>query len=195
MYEITIHQLFAVLVNEYELQFPYIVKLVSDSFNFVSFNVFSFITFGCRAATIDQYGKLMLVTIVPTSLLALLFTTTLLLRLECLTRRVMTSSTRSHWRSLLQTIAMAIMFLVLPTVSSEIVRSVRCTSFDDGSSYLTADFTIDCASARYTTMVRYAAVMFVLFPVGIPTFVFVMLLRQLHVVYPRNQNRLLQVSG
>ena len=43
-----------------------------------------------------------------------------------------------------------------------------CEGFDDGSSYLKADYSIDCASGEYTALLAYAFVMLVVYPIGTP---------------------------
>ena len=50
-----------------------------------------------------------------------------------------------------------------------------------------------CDSDRYRHMVAYAAVMFAIYPAGIPLFVLIMLARRRHTVYPRNNGRVLEV--
>ncbi len=53
-------------------------------------------------------------------------------------------------------------------VSIQVVKSIRCTTFDDGTSYLTADLSINCDSDQYYRLLLFALGMFLLYPLGIP---------------------------
>ena len=134
-------QLFAVLVNEYGIHYPYIVRTVTSSLSFTNFDVFSFVRFGCKSAEMDQFGHLQLMTAVPAGLLLVLAVLIALLSTSA-SDAALPLATRHRLRSWLRTLAMVVMFLVLPAVSAEIVKSVRCDAFDDGSRYLTVDYRI-----------------------------------------------------
>ena len=43
-----------------------------------------------------------------------------------------------------------------------------CEGFDDGSSYLKADYSIDCNSTEYSLLFLYAIVMLFIYPFGTP---------------------------
>ena len=57
-------------------------------------------------------------------------------------------------------------------VSTTICKSFHCTEFDDGTEkarrYLTADMSVDCDSAVYTSITIYAGATFALLPFGVP---------------------------
>ena len=48
-------------------------------------------------------------------------------------------------------------FLAFPMVSSLAFRAFRCEDFDDGSSHLMADYSINCADADQYQPVRHLA--------------------------------------
>ncbi|CAN0211589.1 unnamed protein product, partial [Hapterophycus canaliculatus] len=52
--------------------------------------------------------------------------------------------------------------------STLILEAFDCQDFDDGSSYLKADFRISCNSDKYTFIYGYAIAMAIIFPAGIP---------------------------
>eukprot|EP00752_Nemacystus_decipiens_P003792 g3489.t2 len=59
-------------------------------------------------------------------------------------------------------------FFFYIVTSTLILEAFDCQDFDDGSSYLKADFRISCDSDKYTFIYGYAIVMAILFPAGIP---------------------------
>ena len=63
----------------------------------------------------------------------------------------------------------ALIILVLPSISRTICQSFRCEEFDGGSEeYLMADLSIDCLSSTYRLQFVYSLVCIVIFPVGVP---------------------------
>jgi hypothetical protein len=64
---------------------------------------------------------------------------------------------------------LVIIFLVYPNLISMIAKMLRCVEIDSlGRSFLAADMTIDCGTAKYQTWRAAATVMFVIYGVGIP---------------------------
>jgi hypothetical protein len=97
-----------------------------------------------------------------------------------------------NWRTRLFHAALYVSYLCLPAASSEVAKCFRCDSFDDGTSVLGSDYTIDCHSTRYTKMRSYASFMLAVFPVGIPLWYLFLLWRHRDIIYHRNSGR--QVS-
>jgi hypothetical protein len=77
--------------------------------------------------------------------------------------------------------------------SFEIVKSLRCETFEGGHNTLQSDFRIDCDGARYRNMVAYSSVMVFVYPVGIPLVTLLMLARLKDRIYPKNEGRMLKV--
>lgn len=68
--------------------------------------------------------------------------------------------------------------LVLPAVSSTILKSFRCQGYDSGKyQFLYADLSIDCRSGYYRAVEAYAVLMVLVFPVGLPLTAFGALIR------------------
>lgn len=73
-------------------------------------------------------------------------------------------------------VLLLITFFILPSVSTTIFSAFPCLEvnpdgipgFSDSSNYLAVDFQIVCNSQRYNFGVAWAAVMIVIYPVGIP---------------------------
>ena len=73
-------------------------------------------------------------------------------------------------------------YLVLPSVTSTIFQMFICTNVDpekedqsDSDFYLTADMSISCSSDYYYHGVTYAAIMILVYPIGVPTMYFMLL--------------------
>jgi hypothetical protein len=121
---------------------------------------------GC-VCSVDQFDKLLAVTLIPASIVGILFAAHSVLQLPF----VGTADTRLTWQRRCISLTLGVMFLVHTAVSTEIVKSMRCLSFDDGSTYLAADLRMDCRSPRFKGMLSYALVMLLVFPVGACLFV------------------------
>jgi hypothetical protein len=77
--------------------------------------------------------------------------------------------------------------------SFEIVKSLRCQAFDDGTNVLLVDFRISCDSERYKAMTAYCTAMFLVFPIGIPLFTLRALYVHRNSIFPKNEGRYLRV--
>ena len=64
--------------------------------------------------------------------------------------------------------AFSILFFVYPGCSQIIFSTWDCEEFDDGTTFLRADYSIDCESTNHTFMKVYAMVMLFIYPVGVP---------------------------
>jgi hypothetical protein len=73
-----------------------------------------------------------------------------------------------------------LLFLIYPATVAKIFSAFACTPvLEDGHSYLRADVSIDCHSASHTRFVSlWAAPMALVFPVGVPLFLLVLLWRK-----------------
>lgn len=59
-----------------------------------------------------------------------------------------------------------IAFLVYPGNSAIIFAVYSCENFDDGTSFLKADYSIDCNDPAHAVMLTYATLMFIVYPIG-----------------------------
>ena len=103
-------------------------------------------------------------------------------------------------------------YLILPSVSTTIFRMFLCTNVDPNHEdnyptdyYLTADMSISCEDVYYRDWVAYAALMVIVYPIGIPCF-YAWLLRKhsqaikhhhhdFHHVHQREHQRILAKSS
>ena len=64
-------------------------------------------------------------------------------------------------------------FKPMVVAKEEAIRKVStfaCERFDDGSSYLKMDYSIDCTSPTHILMTFYAFVMIIIYPIGTPLY-------------------------
>lgn len=59
-----------------------------------------------------------------------------------------------------------------------------CEQFEDGSSFLKADYGISCLDANRDAWVLYAVVMLIIYPIGIPMVYLFSLMRWKHKINP-----------
>lgn len=67
--------------------------------------------------------------------------------------------------------------VVYPTASSIVFQSFACDDLDTGKSYLRADHSLECYTAKHKIIMAYAGIMIVVYPFGIPFFYALILYR------------------
>ncbi|KAG5181749.1 hypothetical protein JKP88DRAFT_320820 [Tribonema minus] len=124
---------------------------------------------GC-AADINFYGRLLVTTLAPLAITALLFTPRFYLRIISRRRHVVAPKLR-------QVVArdvnafLVFTFLIFSGVSLTIFETFGCDKLEyTGKSYLRADYSLECGDAKglHTKYSIYAAFMIAVYPVGIP---------------------------
>ena len=68
-------------------------------------------------------------------------------------------------------------YILFPGLCASVFSSFVCEEFDDGSSYLRADYSVDCDSSEYSSIFIVASIMVLMYPIGIPSMYLVMLWR------------------
>lgn len=63
--------------------------------------------------------------------------------------------------------AIAVTFLVLPTVTTNLFTMFRCDKLDNGASYLHVDYALSCDSSSRGAWVAYGGLMLLVYPVGV----------------------------
>ena len=92
-------------------------------------------------------------------------------------------------------LALLFSYISLPGLTVSIFATFICHNIDpsnviypNGAFYLVADYSISCSSSQMTFARVYAAVMIILYPVGIPCLYFRLLFRKRHELKIRNDN-------
>ena len=78
--------------------------------------------------------------------------------------------------------ALLITYFVYSNVSSVVFQTFACDPLDDGNSYLRADYGIECGNKMHQSYKTYAAIMILVYPVGIPVLYAGLLLRNRHIL-------------
>lgn len=68
-------------------------------------------------------------------------------------------------------------YVVLPSSSRVLFKFLICQDFEDGTSWLKADYQIECGTPAYRAQTIYVMIMIIIFPIGIPL-TFLTLLRR-----------------
>jgi hypothetical protein len=142
-----------------------------NCFQFTKLNIFQFVSMGCVATGFNFYTLLLCATVFPLFVIVVL---------------LLVGSRSSELRTRCFTVALAISYVVLPTVTTVIFGAFPCDDFFSSveranhvtASYLRADYGISCESAEYKLFSFYAALMIFVVPIGIPVTYFVVLWRR-----------------
>lgn len=109
---VIVSQLLSVIVHEYQIQFPEVVQRMASAFSWLNLSPLALVTFGCRLHFVDQFGKLLIITIVPIVVVLSCFVA------HALVARSKTwelATVRRLQRRLIE-VVLVIMFLTLPSV-------------------------------------------------------------------------------
>ena len=142
------------------ISFPSNYSRFSASLEIVSFNFFVFIPFSCLSSTPTNYYT------------ELVFTTVGVLLLFLFLAGLYVKTKEAGYLSA----ALGLLFFMLPSCSSVVLRTFACRTFQDiSTSYMEIDYSITCTEDGETRPRRqfwifYAAVNVLLYPIGIPCF-------------------------
>ena len=121
----------------------------------INVQIGSILSYSCTIST-DFYDSLLLATITPAVVLLVLFGT-----LWIASRRNIANETGATQHILhikRASTGLFVLFFVCSTVSFTIFQTFVCDDLDDGISYLRADYSIECNTAKHDTYVAYASV-------------------------------------
>jgi hypothetical protein len=146
------------------------------------FNLGWLLSLGCLTQ-IDFYQKLLITTLGPFAVAAALATTYATVRHRNKVQAVTTYTSQrmvvpARTSKLEKTLAkhylvfLAMTFLIYSTVSTTVFQTFACDTIDDSAadttSYLRADYSIQCGTAKHTLYRVYAGFMVIIYPLGIP---------------------------
>lgn len=138
----------------------------------------------CVGGDLDHLDLMVVATVAPIVIAAAIVAVTSLLSYVSRSRRVTTHA-----------LLVALSYVVLTTASRYVAQTFRCdTSLDDRDDelkdYLYADYSVSCQNRRYRYHRVYAALMVVVYPVGIPLLYLAQLLAIRSKVAPRDYESL-----
>ena len=125
-------------------------KEVVKAASILNLDMFSFVSVGCFAS-VNYYDKTMAMTLLIIGICSLLLVSGLIVK---------------KYRSWCFTAAIAITYLVLPTVTTTIFGVFPCDRLDDGQYLMRKDYTISCDGEGRDWWLIYGYTMVLVFPIG-----------------------------
>ncbi|RYD66200.1 MAG: hypothetical protein EOP84_31330, partial [Verrucomicrobiaceae bacterium] len=150
------------------LVFPGNYSAFVSYYSLLQFSVISLPNVSCLVST-NYYDELLVNTLVP----PLLFVAAAV-AIQMMAVRARRLNERNPWytqqRARRDTInaAFVISYFVLVNVSTKIFQVFQCETFDDGKSYLVADYSISCDAPDRSAYLTYGSLMILIYPIGIP---------------------------
>ncbi|CAM9423006.1 unnamed protein product, partial [Laminaria digitata] len=144
--------------------FPEEYEIFLSYLRFVNFDIGVVVSYSCLFSP-NFYGRLLFATITPLLVL-------LILRLTYyITKRRYRDSPQDIFtvRRRHLSAALFVLFFVYSSVSSAIFQTFSCEDLDIGSS-LKADHSVSCQTPLHNAYKKYAGVMAIVYPIGIPCF-------------------------
>ena len=138
----------------------------------VNLDIGFILSYSCFVST-SFYDRLLIATIGPVAVLAVLGLTFLVARKRNANSEVAIRAVKHKHLSAL----LFVMFFIYSSVSFTVFLAFVCEELDDGVSYLRADYSLTCDTSRYAAFRAYAAVMVCVYPIGVPA-TFAWLLRR-----------------
>jgi hypothetical protein len=186
-------QIGSILPFALDLRFPDLYAWVVSAAQVLHLSVSKSSLIGCSSAGYDAIDALVIDTSLPLILVTLLW-------IASAVHIAIASSYPDHRRekaihSLRSRYFNAFMiytFVILPGISAQIFSVFSCGDVDpdevnDGDdSYMTADYSVSCSSAKYHFGLAWAIAMVFVYPIGIPLFYFILLYRSRLDIQTRN---------
>ncbi len=113
-------QLLSVIVHEYQIVFPDTISRLTSLFSWLNLSPLALVTFGCRLHFVDQFGRLLIVTMAPIAVIIVCF----IARTIVGTVARWEEATRRRVQRRLIEIVLVIMFLTLPSVRDRRGRGI-----------------------------------------------------------------------
>ena len=146
-----------------EAVFPRYYETFLSYLSFTSFDIGIIAWYSCLFSP-DFYDGLLVTTITPLVVLSMLAGSYYVAKKKYTnSRRAMLVVRRQHLSA-----AVFVIFFVYSFASSTIFQTFRCDPLDGTVSYLQADYSVTCWSAKHKAYIVYASLMLIVYPLGIP---------------------------
>jgi hypothetical protein len=158
-----------------DVDFPQIYLQFLDILWIFNLDLVEFLNFECIYQR-NFYDKLVEATLGPFILITVIISL-LFIRLCIASRlnRFNPSYTYSQFRKESIFCSLLLSFVVFSPVSIKVFQTFACESFEDGTSRLIIDYTIQCSGPEYQYYVIYSIFMILIYPLGVPTLYFILL--------------------
>jgi len=163
---------------------------VASVLNILALDVTEVFQFGCVLPQQNFYTSLIVTTVLPVALILLVLAgrgaLELAMRRPRWARKL--RKVHRHSRVVTYTLVLFVLFFTYPSVSHGILETFACTTFDGGATVLNADPSVSCTDAEYAAYSAYAAVMTLVWIVGVPLLYTVLLYRSHKQLDPKIAN-------
>ena len=179
-------QIATALSDGLDIQWPALFKSFLLNFDVVNFqSILGSVTSSQCIGAVTYYSELMAILVAPLvglALLVLLYILPSSFDLLCFRRQTLQSKLRTRmkvWKLFLYSL-----FLVFPSLSSNVLRLYVCTDID-GTQWLLTNLRVQCYTSVWYQYAYVAAPFILLYPVGIPLYFFVLLYSNRHALHER----------
>lgn len=182
---VTFTQIVGSMPSVFLVQFPPSFARLLGMISLVSLSFLKAFSLDCIQTSINFHNELLFTTLAPLVIAAIIILVAVVRRRVAI--REATLQTEAKKAEADQNCVRALLilsYLVLPGVSTTIFRTFPCESFDDSTAWLRVDYSIDCESSSHKAFVSYAAVMVLIYPVGVPCLYCYMLWRNRNLLCP-----------
>jgi hypothetical protein len=165
-------QILALTHITYDAPWPSFYTKYANAMSLINLDVIKLSSIDCIInPKVNFYQNLLLVTIIPLCIILVMTLITLFL-IRITSHSV---SLRDLWDKSSKTVIQNVIvfgYVIYTGVTSTIFKTFQCQKFDDGTSWLLADFNQSCQSAQHNGYVAYASVMIVIYSLGFPALLF-----------------------
>ena len=164
--------LFAQFVSAANVQYPHDYQRFLDGVKLLDFDLDWILSASC-VLNINFHDRLLFATVWPLVVIMVLGVTyKIAARRNNRFQPAIQNVRKKHLSAVL-----LLTFFVYSNVSSILFQSFACEHLEDGNYYLRADYRIKCDSGKHYTLQVYAAIMMIVYTLGIPAFYATLLIR------------------
>lgn len=159
-------QVMSAIGTVFEIRFPPVFSNVMKWIGVLQLDVFATLPLDC-VTTSSFHVVFLLKTLVPLGIMLILGVLGALL-IRGGDKETKKGASRIVLGNILLNLLFFILFLIYPSVSKSAFSAFQCKDVGDGTHYLRADLSIDCASPSHIYMMVYAGIMLAIYPFGVP---------------------------
>ncbi|CAN0016960.1 unnamed protein product [Ectocarpus fasciculatus] len=189
---VVVWQILTQFADAANVAYPGLYQDFLSAIDVINFDIGSVLAVGCLWSDMDFHDRLLVNTIGPLVVAGFLAMT-----YGIVLRRHSASGDTGGVEKIYHkhlTALLLLTFLVYSSVSSTVFQTFACETLDDDVEYLRADYRIHCTDAKHQAFEVYAAIMIVVYPVGIPLFYAFLLFQRRHVLADAGADKTVALS-
>ncbi|CAN0382790.1 unnamed protein product [Ectocarpus sp. 12 AP-2014] len=189
---VVVWQILTQFADAANVTYPGLYQDFLSAIDVINFDIGSVLAAGCLWSDMDFHDRLLVNTIGPLVVAGFLAMT-----YGIVLRRHSASGDTGGVEKIYhkhQTALLLLTFLVYSSVSSTVFQTFACETLDDDVEYLRADYRIHCTDTKHQAFEVYAAIMIVVYPVGIPLLYAFLLFQRRHVLADAGADKTVALS-